>query len=435
MFRSKKSVRSLTVALSLIVVLAMLAPAAFAAPEWVHGVTVDDVDPMYIVAPHTVTIDYTLAIVGTQVDSVWVWFGLEDQNGNLVDWEGDVLLPTQIVAPYEFSHNFGVGGVDDGWYDVEVCVMDGDWDRPLFCDTMENAVLVDYGWPWANLDRPEDGAWVTGQTYLLVGEAGDDWLLDETSPAFSYCAITNWTGMWCGWDNDLWVPIGDGATPTPGVPGQWQDNWDSSLVPDDVGVVRFCVEDMVGHEACDWNVVQVNNRYTTWLQPGWNLISTPLLPYDINIAAVLSHLHNPITMESQVIKVVTMAADGTWKKWTPVDTDTDDFTTFEDGKGYWIEMKVEAPLTFVGTWLTVGPVAPPEYPVVEGWNLIGYTHWNRPTSFPPKEAWDYLSSVQVQQLYRYDAYSGVYVAVYNPQHMTLGAGYWLATNADGMIRP
>jgi hypothetical protein len=207
------------------------------------------------------------------------------------------------------------------------------------------------------------------------------------------------------------------------------------LVPDDVGVVRFCVEDIVGHEACDWNVVQVNNRYTTWLQPVWNLISTTLLPYDINIAAVLSHLHNPITMESQVIKVVMMAADGTWKKWTPVDTDTDDFTTFEDGKGYWIEMKVEAPLTFVGTWLTVGPVAPPEYPVVEGWNLIGYTHWNRPTSFPPKEAWDYLSSVQVQQLYRYDAYSGVYVAVYNPQHMTLGAGYWLATNADGMIRP
>ena len=52
MFRSqKRASRPLTIAIALVAMLVMLVPAAIAAPEWVHGVTIDSPttdDPEYV---------------------------------------------------------------------------------------------------------------------------------------------------------------------------------------------------------------------------------------------------------------------------------------------------------------------------------------------------------------------------------------------------
>ena len=122
-------------------------------------------------------------------------------------------------------------------------------------------------------------------------------------------------------------------------------------------------------------------------------------------------------------------------------------TAIEDGYGYWVHTVAPAQIEFVGTWLSVGPNAPPEYPVHEGWNLIGYTHFGTPTMGPwqpvDKTVADYLGfplMVSLESMYRYDAVHGLYVQVdetAGEPSMMQGAGYWLALaeGTEGTIDP
>jgi prepilin signal peptidase PulO-like enzyme (type II secretory pathway) len=124
-----------------------------------------------------------------------------------------------------------------------------------------------------------------------------------------------------------------------------------------------------------------------------------------------------------------------WWKWVPGDD-----MKFKHGQGYWINMKAAATLTFVGSFKTTGPAAPPEYPVFEGWNLIGYTHWGQPTShwIGDKRVVDYLGvplTPSVEALWRYDAVSETYVPMYFMDYMVKGFGYWLGLAQGGTINP
>jgi hypothetical protein len=95
-------------------------------------------------------------------------------------------------------------------------------------------------------------------------------------------------------------------------------------------------------------------------------------------------------------------------------------------------------LTIVGTWTTVGDgVTPPSYPIYDGWNLIGYTHWGRPTIWPTDTVGDYLGAGLIdnlQGLFFYDPWTNVWKKLYEPQNMVLGKGYWLSVTEAGVIR-
>jgi hypothetical protein len=430
---------------------------------------------------------YNLSIVGTQVDDVLVRFRAIDQNGSAVVWEYEYIVASNDLQT-------GVNQMvsdriyptwDKGWYRFQVCAIDMESPfvpypgREWFCETQDYAVYVDWEAPGARLIKPVNGAWLNG-TELLVGKAwdpaatfvpfpGPGWVSAEDDPLlqyglpvlpnggikeawFDYCAITNWQppvppapnvpGM-CGPNDDSWIRI-ETATPTPGVPYQYDAMWDTTAVPDDWSYLRFCAKDFVNLESCSvtpwipWtsNAVNVftNNRYYVDLRPGWNLVSTPLMLYDDNMCNAMLHIQDKV---NQIYWDYDPSVSNTsWKMWTPADCPST--ATFEHGKGYWINMKAPARLSFIGSWKNVGNQAPPEYGVLTGWNLIGYTPWGQPTFFPDRLVADYLQgpvASAMQALWRYDAASGVYIPLYAATPMVKGYGYWLAVARAGVIRP
>jgi len=459
--------KSLFVALTILAMLAMVVPVATAAPEVLHGVKINSVTPKYLngtmpghdpawIIGDKLTVNYTVTIDQMQVDDVWVRATLYDK-GHFVHARQFATLANEKLnagkVTYDISFDPGDPNADppvpvsnplvgpQGWYDLEVCAVEADAPPEVYnwCDTKTDAVLLDIGAPKVWLDKPEKGSWVTGD-YLMVGGAWDEWGLDETTAVFQYCAISNyWTPAdgtrWnCGPDDKSWIDIAKG-TKTGAINEyggtEFAGTWDSTLVPDDEGAIRFCIADLVGNLNCVGHTVWLDNYFKMHLNPGWNLISTPLLLYKSNVEDVLHHL----LALNKVEEVLAYDPVAGWTKWTP--TGPNSLSTIDHGKGYWVKMVGEGDLNFAGTWKNVGMQSPPEYGVKEGWNLIGYTQWGRPTAFyPTSKVNDYFDGVfGIQALYLYDAGSEVYRAVYASQNMTLGAGYWLATTEDGTVRP
>jgi hypothetical protein len=339
-------------------------------------------------------------------------------------------------------------------------------DKNVWEDMESMAFLIDRQAPKAMLVRPAENHWlgatfVTGQAFQLVGTAEDKYGIKsvwfELCPEGTGACLEDWNSAP---GDGSWRAIGDvPADETPGIPGQWETVWDSTTMPDGFYFIRICAEDIAGNGNC-WNSredlplvsedgsehfnpwpdahwVYVNNSVACPLAEGWNLSSTPLMPYDTDIEDVLADLIARGTVEG----VWTMVYEGAppkqvWKHWTPTAGPVDTLTKIIDGQGYWVKMKVDDSLTVVGTWTTWWPPAFPE--VVEGWNLIGYTHWGRPTIWPPDTVGDYLGAGlidRLQGLFYYDPWNNVWKKLYEPHNMVLGKGYWLCISNRGIIDP
>lgn len=459
MFASRKP---LAIALMVVMLFAMLVPAAMAAPEWVHGVTITyptNAGPAYVnpagagpVSPYEekqgdkgFKAKFNLTILGTQVDDIQVEYLATDKNGTEFNWAGEIINAGAVnTGVNAWTSPFIAPTEADGWYDLTVCARDlnnlfGPPTSEWFCDTQVSAVLIDRVNPDVTLIKPAQDEVISGQQYLLVGRAWDKWGIASTW--FDYCAITNWQPQngFCGPTDQSWKRIAAG-TPTAGVSGQYQATWDSTAVPDDHGVVRFCAKDLVGRQSCDWHNVFVVNRFTVRLQVGWNQISTPLILYSADIDELLNHVvpHGAVTKVWTMDNANTEPNTYNWTMWTASDN-----KTFNAGKGYWVYAKQPAELTFIGSFTSVNPdpAAPPEYQVFEGWNLIGYTHWGQPSTahfFTDKLVGDYLGvnlDPKLEALWRFDAASYVYVPVNWLDFMIKGAGYWLALSDGGSINP
>ena len=491
--------KPLAIALVLVVLSAMLAPAATAVPERTHGVDITyptQAGPAYVNplagAPlpsgevqgdQWLKVRWNLTLVGVQVDDIEVRVRFMDPNNTPIREFKEIIVASNALqsgvnalrtplagGAFDFSPT-GLN-VADGWYNVQVCARDLDlpgvppgpkgstygW----FCDLEQHAILVDREPPGARLIKPANGAMVSGKEYLLVGKAWDPWWAEDdpvlqygqvTATRFDYCAFSNYQTelKFCGPDDRSWIKIADGA-PTPGVPYQWEAKLDSTQLPDDHGAIRFCATDLVGLTNCTatirpwpnanrgwWtNPVFVVNRFSVFLRPGWNLVSTPLMLYDDDMDAAMFHLKDNV----KAVWAVENKNAGwpnlyEWTKWVPGDA-----MKFKHGQGYWINMKTSAMLTFVGSFKNVGASNPPEYRVFEGWNLIGYTHWGQPATnwhwIGDKKVVDYLGitlSPSVNALWRYDAMSEQYIPTYFWDLMVKGAGYWLGLAEGGNINP
>ena len=98
------------------------------------------------------------------------------------------------------------------------------------------------------------------------------------------------------------------------------------------------------------------------LEPGWHLLSLPLLPEATDPAAVLA----PIEGSYGVV----YAYEGCdtadpLKRYDPADLAGSDLTTIDHTLGFWVEMKVTDTLTFTGTQPVETQIS-----LCQGWNLI-----------------------------------------------------------------
>ena len=174
-------------------------------------------------------------------------------------------------------------------------------------------------------------------------------------------------------------------------------------------------------------LTSATTSYDINLVPGWNMVSTPLIPDDPDIGAVLSGMNNVLGV------YVYDALNATWVYNV---SGFGALTEITAGKGYWFQMSASKTLTIHGTFLGEGGATPPTYPVYTGWNLIGFH------SLSADSPYDYLSNVRgdyASKMYGYK--NGAWVTVNNADVATgaddlePGYGYWLYMQQNGTITP
>jgi len=167
------------------------------------------------------------------------------------------------------------------------------------------------------------------------------------------------------------------------------------------------------------------------LYAGWNLISSPLMPLDNGIDAVLS----PIDGNYSIVWAYNASdtADQ-WKKFDPNAPFGNDLNNMVSGDGYWLLMTSDDALLISGT-ITEST----EINVLNGWNLIGYNSMNpQPITDALSSingnysiVWAYNSSDIADQWKKFDpdAPFGNDLAVVEP-----GNGYWIMMISEDVLQ-
>jgi uncharacterized repeat protein (TIGR01451 family) len=162
------------------------------------------------------------------------------------------------------------------------------------------------------------------------------------------------------------------------------------------------------------------------LVDGWNLVSLPLIPFNFDLEDVLLDVLGDVD-------TVSYYPGGPGELWIEYFGNIllDDLTTLEDGKGYFVEMDGTGTACFAGEEISLSPPnVPPSYPVVDGWNLIGFK------STTPEMPQDYLAAIAGKYTVIY-GFDGAYFIVGSPGHEYFlpGLGYWIAMVDTGIIYP
>jgi len=160
------------------------------------------------------------------------------------------------------------------------------------------------------------------------------------------------------------------------------------------------------------------------LDDDWNFISSPVVVADTNIVNVFDDIDDDV-----IIVWYYNAATSTWMSYIPGTGGT--LTTFEDGRGYWVDMSDPATLELEGTYFTVASDLP-EYNVYVGWNAIGYTKSGASTTASTE---NYFMSLGYTPLTLVHVPTGNYTGFPSTSNMNEGEGHWVSINADDVLRP
>jgi len=152
---------------------------------------------------------------------------------------------------------------------------------------------------------------------------------------------------------------------------------------------------VIASKCIDFTVHQWKDAYKLTLNEKWNLISLPLVPFDTDLTKMLSSVSftdyetylasSGLIVQSNLLSV--WYYDAATKTWLVNGDGQTSLKTLEDGKAYWIRLRYPiraTPYTPNGysgnyTWWVFGterpepPASPKVYPVVAGWNMVGFT--------------------------------------------------------------
>lgn len=281
----------------------------------------------------------------------------------------------------------------------------------------------DFSAPTVGFEQPGPGATVSGNPYDVIAAPDDG----DGSGVKSVTFYLGEKGKACNDPTMKWTTLGT-ATAVP-----WKVSWNSASVADGDYCFKAVATDNMGNKGEVAEVHSIDNVYSIGLQGGWNLISTPVLPYNADIANIMSSLvaHGSI---KQVATFVWSGGKLVQQTWLPGAGGT--LKTFVDGQGYWVEMLKADTLSVTGRVLSAPPSVLPQYAVSAGWNIIGFTARDK---WSGENYWEYLGASvydKTEQLYGWDATNDYYVSVPSTSSMMYpGEGYWLATGAAGTIYP
>ncbi len=166
------------------------------------------------------------------------------------------------------------------------------------------------------------------------------------------------------------------------------------------------------------------------LKVGWNLISIPVIPDNNAIKTVLS----PLIAANEVS--IVWSYTGTpraWKSFAPPSTGS--LTTMSDGDAYWIYMKAADTLFVNGT--VIPPAAVPHtYPLVAGWNLVGFKPQPTITNMT---VGDYLLSItgsyDTNSVWIYNNPDGLWTRANSSTLIHVGDAMWILVTTPATLRP
>lgn len=173
------------------------------------------------------------------------------------------------------------------------------------------------------------------------------------------------------------------------------------------------------------------------LQPGWNLISLPVIPAQTAIGKLLLPLIQ--LKELVVVWSYTPGASPSWASFTPPSPSTctpsaTKLCSMVDGKGYWVRVNDAVNMTVAGYVIPVPPSVPPTYSLSAGWNLFGF----KPQPLIQNETVaTYLASISTKysSIWVYDNLNATWIRGTPGLVLAPGEGMWIYMTTPATLFP
>jgi hypothetical protein len=202
------------------------------------------------------------------------------------------------------------------------------------------------------------------------------------------------------------------------------------------------VPTLVAEKTYKFDVYQWKDAAKITLKEKWNLISLPLVPLvDPPVATTLASI--PAADLLNIVSIWHYNCDtGKWALWPTPGAGQDTLAELKDGEAYWVRVKYPiAPLDPIcgnitwwvwGTAKPMPPAAPAQYPVCDGWNMVGFLGLAPLT--PAAYLWNWTAGTYV--VYGWDQncwYLQGWNLINGAETLKPGQGYWMAFNGAGAI--
>jgi hypothetical protein len=195
---------------------------------------------------------------------------------------------------------------------------------------------------------------------------------------------------------------------------------------------------VIDHSCFDFKVYQWKDAAKITLQEKWNLISLPLVPL-VGASANINDLLLSIPAADRAKILSIWNYDRCTDKWATFGNGQSSLTTMVDGDAYWVRVTypITSPLCGNISWWVFGtekpmpPASPAQYPVCDGWNMVGFL--GTASSTPAAYLWNWVGNEPVIYGWNQGCWNVQDWELIDVETLDPGQGYWMAFNGGGAV--
>jgi len=195
---------------------------------------------------------------------------------------------------------------------------------------------------------------------------------------------------------------------------------------------------VIDHSCFDFKVYQWKDAAKITLQEKWNLISLPLVPL-VGASANINDLLLSIPAADRAKILSIWNYDRCTDKWATFGNGQSSLTTMVDGDAYWVRVTypITSPLCGNISWWVFGtekpmpPASPAQYPVCDGWNMVGFL--GTASSTPAAYLWNWAGNMPVIYGWNQGCWTVQDWELIDVETLDPGQGYWMAFNGGGAV--